>query len=119
MIWNLNVEGKIMECIDGAVIAYHGYAPEVYTFAAPMTGDPVFATAFDSLVPNNFRIYNEPDIIPRLPGGFFGYVQVDGGIPIQSHHMPIRSSLLCCHELTTYLYTLGDTSVNLGSCALR
>ncbi|MGM0883646.1 MAG: lipase family protein [Bacillota bacterium] len=111
--------GGALANLHGAVLAYHGYAPEVYTFAAPMTGDSVFASAYDTLVPNNFRIYNEPDAVPNLPGTLFGYMQVDGGIPIQSHNMPIRSSLLCYHELSTYLYTLGDTSVNLGSCALN
>ncbi len=39
----------------------------LYTYAAPRLGDPVFAEAFSSRVPNAYRVVNQADLVPKLP----------------------------------------------------
>ena len=41
--------------------------PAVYTFGSPRTGDSLFASTFDQVVTNSFRIANRVDIVPTLP----------------------------------------------------
>lgn len=80
---------------------------EVYTYAAPMTGDPTFSSAYCQSIPDNYRVYNEPDIVPKLPGEWFGFVQVGPGIPLNSLDYPtIGHSLKDYHSISTYLYML-------------
>ena len=86
---------------------YPQFSLELYTFAAPMTGDKSFVTTFDSLVANNFRIFNEPDIVPKVPSALLGYEQVGGGIELNSHNYPnLPHSIAGYHSLDTYLYML-------------
>ena len=83
-----------------------------------MAGDRQFSTTFMTLVPNSFRIYNKPDVVPDLAGTLLGYTQVQAGIGINSLDYPeIRWSISCFHSLLTYLYMLGSTKYGLGSCA--
>ncbi|MCR8842307.1 lipase family protein [Paenibacillus sp. SC116] len=82
---------------------------EVYTYAAPMAGDPAFAAAYCETVPSNYRVYNEPDIVPKLPGELFGFVQEGAGIPLNSLNYPaIGHSLKDYHNISTYLYMLEN-----------
>jgi hypothetical protein len=90
---------------------------ELYTFAAPMVGNATFVATFEKLVPNSYRIYNKPDIVPTLPSAWLGYEQVNTGIQINSQLYPIKHSLECYHSLLTYLYVLGSTKYGLGGCA--
>lgn len=39
----------------------------LYTYAAPRLGNPTFAEAFSSQVPNAYRIFNQADVVPKLP----------------------------------------------------
>jgi predicted lipase len=48
----LNVPGKQITC---------------YTFGGPKVGDPIFAKAYDKLVPDTYRIVNDADVIPTIP----------------------------------------------------
>ena len=41
--------------------------PTVYTYASPRTGDPSFASTYNQVVPNTFRIANRMDLVPKLP----------------------------------------------------
>jgi hypothetical protein len=41
--------------------------PTVYTYASPRTGNPQFASTYNRIVPNTFRIANRIDLVPRLP----------------------------------------------------
>jgi predicted lipase len=49
----------------------------VYTFGGPRIGNAAFANHYDAaLGANTFRIVNEEDIVPRLPGCLMGYRHV-------------------------------------------
>jgi predicted lipase len=39
----------------------------LYTYAGPRLGDPPFAEAFSSLIPNHYRVENRADLVPMLP----------------------------------------------------
>ena len=39
----------------------------LYTYASPRLGDPTFAEAFNSIVPNAYRVINQADLVPNLP----------------------------------------------------
>ncbi|MEW6212223.1 MAG: lipase family protein [Acidobacteriota bacterium] len=87
----------------------------LYTFASPKTGDGTFARYFDSHVLDSLRIYNEPDIVPKLPPL---YSQVNTAYEIDSKNFSnIKHSILCYHELTTYLWVINQQSeFGLGDC---
>ncbi len=87
----------------------------LYTFASPKTGDWTFAHYFDSQVTDSFRIHNEPDIVPKLPPL---YSQVNTGYEIDSKNFSqIKHSILCYHELVTYLWVINQQSeFGLGGC---
>jgi hypothetical protein len=71
---------------------------------------------FNQNVPYSFRVYNEPDIVPKLPSL---YDHVNTGEEIDSKFDPgIKHSVLCYHVLGTYLRTLNPKSVfPLDDCA--
>lgn len=68
----------------------------LYSYAGPRVGDPVFADAFNDLVPNSYRVVNLTDPTPLLPpnstggttyvhvGELWGFVSEAGDIG--SHH---------------------------------
>ncbi|HLN28762.1 MAG TPA: lipase family protein [Gemmataceae bacterium] len=90
--------------------------PTVYTFASPAVGDKVFAGIYDGLVPVSWRIANAPDIVPKLPPFWAGYVHVDAEVPINSDDKT-KHTLACWHSLQTYLNTLDPTSTPMDvSC---
>ena len=39
----------------------------LYSYAGPRLGDPDFAEAFSTKLPNSYRIINQADLVPRLP----------------------------------------------------
>jgi len=52
---------------------------QMYSFAGPQPGDPVFAKAYDLLLPASFRVANLSDVVPIVPpSGILGlsYTQV-------------------------------------------
>ena len=78
------------------------------TLAAPKTGFGQFAALFAQKVPNSVRVYNEPDLVPRVPPL---YDQVSGGCEIDSKLVPaIKHSVVCYHSLASYLLTLNPQS---------
>lgn len=48
----------------------------LYTFGSPRVGDQTFATYFDKIVPDTFRIVNNNDLVPHLPQRFLGFRHV-------------------------------------------
>jgi hypothetical protein len=49
----------------------------VYTFGGPRVGNAAWAANYDSLLGyRTFRIVNEEDIVPRVPGYLMGYRHV-------------------------------------------
>ena len=46
----------------------------VHTFGQPRVGDHAFAAAYDSLLGDRtYRVVNQNDVVPRLPGVLLGY----------------------------------------------
>jgi len=53
---------------------------QMYSFAGPRVGDPVFSEAYDSLLPASFRVVNLSDVVPVLPpASIFGYLYAHVG----------------------------------------
>ena len=103
----------------------------VYSLASPRVGDATFAGAFNALVPNNFRIHNVPDLVPRLPPEDFGYAHVASPMPdppLDSRDFPVYDgwnpikAVGCFHSEYVYDYMLrvraGQTpdEDELGDC---
>jgi hypothetical protein len=90
--------------------------PTVYTYASPRTGDGTFATMYDHLVPNSFRIANRVDLVPKLPlpplyDHVLGVYELN---PVQLLPLPpkilVKPTIVCEHILGTYLYMLSVAS---------
>lgn len=87
-----------------------------YTLASPRVGFGAFVNCFNQAVPHSYRVYNEPDIVPKLPPL---YDHVNAGEQIDSRSDPgLKHSILCYHVLPTYLRLLNPNSAfPLGECA--
>ena len=47
---------------------------QLYSFAGPRVGDPIFADAYNFFIPSSFRVVNLSDVVPVLPPtSIFGY----------------------------------------------
>jgi triacylglycerol lipase len=94
--------------------------PKVYTLASPRVGDTEFVNAFNSAITTSYRIYNKPDIVPKLPPdipGVLDYKHVKGGYEVDSlNYMQVKQDLGCYHSHFTYLFLLGANVNVLGSC---
>jgi len=92
-------------------------SPSVYTLASPAVGEKTFASWYDGLVPDSYRIYNVPDIVPNLPPPLFGYDHVEEAYQINSG-ASTQCSLICYHSLETYLHSLDPTVPLDQGCAV-
>jgi triacylglycerol lipase len=90
--------------------------PTVYTFASPRVGTAPFASAYDTLVPESYRIANAPDLVPHTPPAALGYQHVSTLVPVDSG-ASAKHSVACWHALTTYLHALDPTIPLDASCA--
>jgi hypothetical protein len=87
-------------------------APTVYTYASPKTGDPLFATTYDHVVPNTTRIANRLDLVPKLPLpplyehvlGLYELNPVKLGVPPK---VLLKFDIPCEHFMNSYLYLLS------------
>lgn len=62
---------------------FAGTSPIVYTFAAPRSGNDIYAKLNDNLNPYFLRVFNSEDVVPTLPPPIFGkYIYEHVGIPI-------------------------------------
>lgn len=94
--------------------------PAVYTYASPRTGDPLFVSTYNQVVPNTFRIANRIDLVPKLPLpplydhvlGLFELNPIQLGIPPK---ILVKFDIRCEHILSTYLHLL---SLLAGGAAL-
>jgi hypothetical protein len=90
--------------------------PAVYTYASPRTGDPLFASTYNQVVKNTFRIANRLDIVPKLPlPPFYDHVLgLDELNPVQLLPLPprilVKLTFACEHMLNTYLHLLSVAS---------
>jgi hypothetical protein len=48
----------------------------LYTFGSPRVGDLQFATYFDKIVPDTYRIVHNQDLVPHIPQRFLGFRHV-------------------------------------------
>ena len=90
--------------------------PMVYSYASPRTGDPSFASTYNQVVKNSFRIANRVDLVPMLPlPPLYQHVQALNEVnPIQLLPLPpkvlVNPTLVCEHSLDTYIYLLSLSS---------
>ena len=101
--------GAAVATIVGAQAAIQGNPTRIYSFASPIVGDTHFATAFNALALDHYRIYNLHDLVPKVPSPTLGYFEVDTGVEIDSDNGQIKNDVVCCHSLRTYLSILGST----------
>jgi predicted lipase len=87
--------------------------PVVYTFGSPRTGDSLFASTYDQVVKNSYRIANRLDIVPTLPPPV-DYEHVLNPCELNPiRFLPLPPEVLvkfdpgCEHSLQTYLYLLS------------
>ena len=91
-------------------------SPTVFSFASPRTGDPSFASTYNQVVKNSFRIANRLDIVPMLPlPPLYEHVRTLNEVtPIQLLPLPpkilVNPTIVCEHSLDTYLYLLSVAS---------
>jgi predicted lipase len=95
--------------------------PAVYTYGSPRTGDSLFASTFDQVVQNSYRVANRLDIVPTLPPPV-DYDHVLNPVdlnPIQLLPWPpkllVKFNPGCEHSLITYMYLL---SLESGSAVI-
>jgi hypothetical protein len=85
--------------------------PTIYTYASPRTGDPMFASTFNQVVKNSFRVANRLDIVPKLPTPpFYEHVNERFELnPFQAFppKLLVKFTPICEHSLNTYLYLLS------------
>lgn len=82
-------------------------SPVGYTFASPRTGDHIFASAFNALVPANYRIVNRQDLVPQLPSILpLPYEHVNTKYELNPPFGKIQQNLQCMHYLTTYVWLM-------------
>jgi hypothetical protein len=87
--------------------------PTVYTYASPRTGDPLFVSTYNQVVPHTFRIANRIDIVPKLPLpplyehvlGRYELNPIKLGIP---PIILVKSDIACEHDLSSYLHLLSQ-----------
>jgi len=92
-------------------------APVLYTLASPAVGEKTFATWCGSLLPDAYRIYNAPDVVPNVPPSLFGYTHVDEPYQINSG-ATTKINVGCHHSLDTYLHTLDSSQPLSAACTV-
>jgi hypothetical protein len=87
--------------------------PAVYSYGSPRTGDSLFASTYNQVVTDSYRIANRLDIVPALPPPV-DYEHVLNPYelnPIRLVPPPpkilVKSTLICEHSIATYLYLLS------------
>ena len=88
--------------------------PETFTYASPRTGDPLFVSTYNQVVPNTSRIAHRVDIVPTLPTPpMYGHVNTLtelNSITLVPPKLLVKPDILCAHHLTTYLFLLSQSA---------
>lgn len=101
--------GGALTVLTAYTAAFYGIETEVYTFGSPMVGDKAFTSAYEQAVSNTWRIYNAPDIVPKLPASELGFVQPEVGIQVNSLNIPGSGRGLAeYHKMDTYLTCIAQ-----------
>jgi predicted lipase len=108
--------GGALAALLAVDLAANGAAPfkivTVYTYASPKTGDPLFVSTYNHLVPDTFRIANRLDLVPKLPLpplydhvlGLYELNPIKFGIPPT---VLVKCDIPCEHFLSSYLHLLS------------
>jgi hypothetical protein len=88
--------------------------PTAFTYASPRTGDTQFATKYNQIVTNTFRVANDLDLVPRLPLPP-PYEHVLGEFALKPFTIIppkflLQPNPICEHILTSYLYLLSHSA---------
>jgi len=86
--------------------------PTAYTYASPKTGDLLFATTYNHVVPSTFRIANRLDLVPKLPLpplydhvlGLFELNPIKLAVPPKTL---VKFDIPCEHFMNSYLHLLS------------
>jgi len=87
--------------------------PVIYTYGSPRTGDSLFASTFDQVVTNSYRIENRLDIVPKLPPPPYQHVdELEPELtPVRLFPLPaeilVDFTPTCEHAIATYLHLLS------------
>ncbi|SDW71795.1 lipase family protein [Paenibacillus sp. PDC88] len=101
--------GGALAKLTAFAAAFYNIDTEVYTYGSPMVGDRVFTETYEQAVPRTFRIYNVPDIVPKLPSCELGYVHPESGFQVDSLNNPaIGRGITEYHKLDTYLSCIAQ-----------
>lgn len=65
--------GGSLAILAAADLAKSHKIDQVYTFGQPRVGNAAFATYYQNLVPNTFRLIDYADIVPHVPPSAFGF----------------------------------------------
>jgi hypothetical protein len=109
--------GALVTLLALDVAANTGFTnPTVYTYASPRAGDPLFASTYNQVVKNSFRIANRIDLVPKLPlPPFYEHVDVLYDLnPVRLLPLPprilVKPTIACAHFLDSYLHLLSVVS---------
>jgi len=91
--------------------------PTLYTFASPRVGDPHFASYFNVAVPNCYRIANRMDIVTHVATPPL-YIHVGDETELNPGSN-IADSLLCMHDMATYLFMLSSGAIALSPSCMK
>jgi Lipase (class 3) len=86
--------------------------PTLITFASPRVGNQHFADFFNASVPNAYRIANRMDVVAHVPVPPL-YIHV-GDVTELTPGSNIQKSLLCMHDMATYMYLLNAGATPLA-----
>jgi hypothetical protein len=112
--------GGALATLAAAQIAFSGAAATIpltlWTYASPRVAFPDFMSAFNTAVPNSYRIWNSLDIVPEVP--VFPYVHVGQSEQLkqtQAQIQKLKVSSPCEHHLTTYEWLLDPANFQLDT----
>lgn len=114
--------GSSLVTLYGLDMAANNPSKEViiYTLASPCTGNAEFVKYYNTVISESYRIYNEPDVVPKSLL-LLGYSHVPVGIEVDSRAYPwINQTIACYHSLGTYLYLLsGQKGLVDATCIVK
>lgn len=81
------------------------------TFASPRVGDSGWRDTYDARIPstNSIRVYNQQDLVPKVPPKDFGYHDVGNGFPVWFERKTLPDLYpLSRHALLNYIVVLQN-----------
>lgn len=81
------------------------------TFASPRVGDSGWRDTYDARIPstNSIRVYNQQDLVPKVPPKDFGYHDVGSGFPVWFERKRLPELYpLSRHALLNYIVVLQN-----------